>query len=106
MEVCVYWLLGLVVFMGIFLLIARVLVRRFEAEQIARGRWDEDGPLIETRGPSTTSGKESMAWMMEIKGLVKPVVVYDRRRQKKKANTRNEKSRRPDGPASRDESPQ
>jgi hypothetical protein len=61
------------------LLLMRRSARRFAEEQKRLGRWDDQGPLVETRGPPHTTRGGEMGERLEVAGLWDPPVVKDRR---------------------------
>jgi hypothetical protein len=61
--------LFLVLFVGgllVFLAVVRVAAERFELLQRRRGRWDEHGPRVPTRGPPRAGG--GMSERLEVTG--------------------------------------
>jgi hypothetical protein len=62
----------------VLLAIAWVASRRFERAQQQSGRWDEYGPLVESRGPTGVNGNE-MNERLEVIGKQPADIV--RRRQ-------------------------
>jgi hypothetical protein len=72
-----YWILAIVA-MGVILWIVRRGARAFEARQRALGRWDEEGPLIETRRPRYRYRNLGMEERLEVIGEWEPEVVRRR----------------------------
>jgi hypothetical protein len=76
----VLWLLlpiGLVI--GFFVL--KRAADRFERRQRALGRWDEEGPLVETEAPPAGVKANRMSWHLEAVGRWRGRVLRDRRRK-------------------------
>ena len=69
--------MGYILF-GIGLVLAFLFIRhdarRFEAQERARGRWDEFGPLEETEPPPLGMRSTYMSWRLEVTGRVRKVV--------------------------------
>lgn len=68
---------ALVLLGGLWLV--RRAVRRFVAQQQRLGRWDADGPLVETEGPPHAVKGGEMNERLEVAGLWHAPVIKDRR---------------------------
>ena len=77
-----YWILALVACM-VLILGVRWSARRYEAEQLRRGRWDEIGPLVESEAPPTGSRSARMSWHLEAIGLWRTRIIRRRRPHQK-----------------------
>lgn len=56
----------------------RRAARRFAERQRRLGRWDDDGPLVETEAPN---GNRGMNERLEVIGKWRGAVIRDRRRE-------------------------
>lgn len=71
---------------GVWLL--RHAAIRYAAQQRKLGRWDDEGPLVETEGPPRTPGPEggNMNERLEITGRWRGRVIKDRRGEHRRAD--------------------
>ena len=78
-----WYLVPVGIFVGMFWLILHG-VRRFAAEQRRLGRWDEQGPLVETEAPPESGAVmwgHGMNERLEVDGQWHGAVIRDRRRK-------------------------
>ena len=58
-----------------------VSARRFEARERRLGKWDDNGPLVETDGPPERFRNAGMEERLEVAGEWDPPVTHDRRHE-------------------------
>lgn len=85
--------IGLLV--GSWLLIRGAAIR-FANQQRRLGRWDDEGPLVETRGPPHMIEGGGMSERLEVAGLWPAPLIKDRRPTA--GQPRSEESKSPDDP--------
>lgn len=71
--------LVLLVTLVVLVLAMFVSARRFEAKERRLGKWDDNGPLVETEGPPSRSRNAGMEERLEVIGAWDPPITRDRR---------------------------
>jgi len=56
-----------------------ISARRFAARERKLGKWDDEGPLVETEGPEHRVRNSGMEERLEVIGEWKPPIIRDRR---------------------------
>lgn len=70
------FLLGI---LSVLVLAMFLSARRFEAKEKKLGKWDDNGPLVETAGPTSRFRNAGMEERLEVIGEWNPPITNDRR---------------------------